>query len=270
MNTAKKRRPRKARPPPAPSRDLAVIGAEKWDWESLFMSVLGPDPSTRLVLVAIRMRLNAEFGLTAWPGQPYIAKLTGLKERAVRTHIAMAEHAGWITVRKRYNGSSIYTPTVPDDLVEFIKSKPWDVDPTWERPANLAKAARKVCNAHVTIAREIERPADIAKAPANLAKAPANNDIATGNICQSDRQIQPPKQLSKQLLKQLEKQLPNVQSQKATATRVPRYQVDKVEADRLDRLDLANHFMVTHRNWPRLQVAQRFAVHIDDLADAPQ
>ncbi len=244
-----------------------IEGAEKRDWESLFMSVLGPDPSTRLVLVAIRMRLNAEKGLTAWPGQPYIAKLTGLKERAVRTHIASAARGGWITIRKRYNGSSVYTPTVPDDLVEFIKSKPWD-DPKWERPANIADRSKPQRPANIADRKQSAMTGDD-QTPADIAKAPANNAPATGNICQSDRQIQPPKLLSKQLLKRLEKQLPKVESQKPTATRGPRYTVDKVEADRLDRIDRANYFMVIHRNWPRLQVAQRFAVHIDDLQEMP-
>jgi Helix-turn-helix domain len=195
-----------------------IEGADRWQWEDMFISRLGPHPSTRLVLVVIRKNLNKAKGWTAWPSQETIAELTGLKERAVRTHIAKAADAGWITVRRRYNGSSILTAAIPDDLVEFIKSKPWDDDPTWERPADIAARSKRerpaniAARKHVTLSSEIQRPADIAKAPAIFAEAPAINDRATGNICQSDRHGLPPNSLENSLLNPIENPLPIVVS----------------------------------------------------------
>jgi DNA-binding transcriptional ArsR family regulator len=47
---------------------------------------------------------------TCWPGQDLLARQAGLSTRQIREHLKTLEDAGWITVRRRRNNSSIYRP----------------------------------------------------------------------------------------------------------------------------------------------------------------
>ncbi|NDD83417.1 helix-turn-helix domain-containing protein [bacterium] len=70
-----------------------------WSWrQAIFESQLSA--TTKLVLAALGSHLN-DMGDAMFPSQQRLAKLCSLSERAVITHLAIAEQAGWLRTRKR-------------------------------------------------------------------------------------------------------------------------------------------------------------------------
>lgn len=69
-------------------------------WRSYVASATGPtSPVTRLLLLTLGLHMN-EKGGSCFPSTKTLAEETGLSERAVCTHLALAEKEGWI-VRKQ-------------------------------------------------------------------------------------------------------------------------------------------------------------------------
>lgn len=158
----------------------------RWEWRDLFASDVGPpDPSTRLVLFVLAIYMN-EHGEKCFPSQQTIAARTGLSERSVRNHLQAAEKLGWLKIYLRPRKgqswfSHEYMPTIPRALAKLIKSKPWLVNPAWERPANSAGSSPE----------KAQHPANGAQRPATLTEHPANDDTTPGNLRHDTRQPLP-------------------------------------------------------------------------------
>lgn len=82
-----------------------------------------PDSTTRLVLLALALRMDREG--RAFPSQKHLAEMTGLGRKCVGVHLGKAIKAGWLLLRKRRGPASgherneyqLYWPLVvdPDD-----------------------------------------------------------------------------------------------------------------------------------------------------------
>ena len=151
-----------------------AIEIERWQWRELFASEHGPaDAGTRLVLFVIALHMN-ENGENAFPSQALVATRTGLSERSVRRHLAHAEKTGWLQrFERRRPGRayfvSQYVATIPDHLAPLCSDKPWEIDPSWRRPANLAGCDGETVDKSPPKA---EHPANGARRAANLAATP--------------------------------------------------------------------------------------------------
>lgn len=110
---------------------------DRWKWLQMIASEQGPpDPTTRHVLITLSLHMNQQ-GERAWPSQKLLAQRTGLSERAVRTHLHLAERTGWVKVyAKRPAGTkgwrlNEYVACAPA-AVE-LPTYPWEDDSTWQR-----------------------------------------------------------------------------------------------------------------------------------------
>jgi len=72
-------------------RDSQVL----FKWRASFMSTNGPPSTTRYVLLALSRYMDPD-GTGAFPSIATLAKDTGLSQRAVKTHLALAVELGWI------------------------------------------------------------------------------------------------------------------------------------------------------------------------------
>jgi hypothetical protein len=175
-----------------------TLECERWQWRVLLASEHGPtNPSTRLVLFVLSLHMN-QVGDNAFPSQQLIAKRSGLSERSVRRHLALAEKAGWINVyQKSRKGQAWfvheYVATIPDDLAQYCTSKPWEDDPQWQRADNSAGRSRDSKPNHpdnsagcsdsgnADAMRDAERhPANCAQRAANLSERAAENGTTPG------------------------------------------------------------------------------------------
>jgi hypothetical protein len=196
---------------------VTALECERWQWRELIASENGPsDPSTRLVLFVLSLHMNQR-GENAFPAQKLIAIRAGLSERSVRTHLNLAADAGWLRICKKAQKGQAwfvheYVATIPDRLAELRTSKPWEDDPTWERPANPA-GRRKGRKSGLRAANGAERPAI-------LAERPANDDTTGGNLRHDARQGLPTNSSLKSSLNLRINHPRNVQQQ-AAAPRVP-------------------------------------------------
>jgi hypothetical protein len=167
-----------------------ALECERWQWRELVASEHGPsDPSTRLVLFVLSLHMNQD-GINAWPSQALIAKRTGLSERSVRTHVALAEKAEFLSIyQKRQPGKAWfvheYVAVIPDRLEQFCTSKPWEVDPDYRRPA---KSAGRKPLAVDKSGRLPARAANGAERPATDAPRAAIDDTTPGNLRHNARQ----------------------------------------------------------------------------------
>lgn len=127
-------------------REVERVETERWRWLQAIASEQGPrDPVTRLVLMTLSLHMNQK-GDNAWPAQSTLAKRSGLSERCVRTHLHLADAAGWLSVYdKRPAGKGWrrreYVATVPADLLEELKAHPWEQDSDWRRAEQDAAPA---------------------------------------------------------------------------------------------------------------------------------
>jgi hypothetical protein len=92
-------------------RDVRQVGdvpgaVESWDWRHRVASEEGPKhATTRHVLLTLSLHMG-KHGDHAFPSQEHLAKRTGMSVRSVRTHLKIAEDAGWIIrVPRRPTGS---------------------------------------------------------------------------------------------------------------------------------------------------------------------
>lgn len=77
-------------------------------------------PATFTVAFAINRRFNREtFDKTgecvAWPGRQEVGELTGQKLRQITAHIQSLRDAGYLTVKRRFNGASRYGLSLPNE-----------------------------------------------------------------------------------------------------------------------------------------------------------
>lgn len=88
-------------------------------WRSIVASAAGPkSPVTRHVLLTLSLHMN-EKGESCFPSTKTLANETGLSERAVCTHLALAAEEGWIDRQLvGYRGQKWarmeYSPTIPN------------------------------------------------------------------------------------------------------------------------------------------------------------
>jgi len=157
-----------------------ALECERWQWRELIASEHGPaNPSTRLVLLVLALHMNQD-GANAFPSQQLIATRSGLSVRSVRTHLALAAAAQWVRIyQKRRSGQNWfiheYVATIPDELADRCKSKPWEDDPTSQRAENSAG-----------------RSDSEQRHPANSARRAAIDDTTSGNLRHNARQPLPP------------------------------------------------------------------------------
>jgi hypothetical protein len=69
-------------------------------WRRTVASVRGPAPVTRHLLLTLSIYMDAEGG-SCYPTTRELAVATGLSERSVCTHLALADEAGWVERRLR-------------------------------------------------------------------------------------------------------------------------------------------------------------------------
>jgi len=127
-----------------------------------------------------------EFGESAFPSQATIAKRSGLSERAVRTHLEIAEREGWIEVFQRRRDKQAwfvheYVATIPERLEHLVKAGEWESDPTYQRPER--RSAR--------VDKSGQRPANGAERPERGSATPgtsfhnARHDVPTNSSSNS-------------------------------------------------------------------------------------
>jgi DNA-binding transcriptional ArsR family regulator len=88
----------------------------------------GLPTGTRTVCWAIASFANNDTG-RAFPTVRAIAEATGLSQPVVSKHTSLAESGGYLHKERRFNGSIIYTITVPPlDVDEVIESLAEDVE----------------------------------------------------------------------------------------------------------------------------------------------
>jgi hypothetical protein len=89
-----------------------------FEWRDAIRSARGPsNPTTRLVLLNLSLWINPG-EMSCYPSQETQARQTGLSLRAVKHHLQLADHGGWIyRSKKRTRGKqwalSFYEPTIP-------------------------------------------------------------------------------------------------------------------------------------------------------------
>jgi hypothetical protein len=156
------------------------IECSRWDWQALFASEHGPDPTTRHVLHVVAMHLFGE-QKSAFPGQERIAVFTGLTSRAVRAHLALAEKGQWLKIkpnkRRGKNGYwNTYLPTIPRRLARHLTNSRPEPGSTREdlRPEPCSTRNPR---------------------PEPGSRRPENDDTTTGNSRRHDRNDVPPNQV---------------------------------------------------------------------------
>ena len=107
-------------------------------WRQSIASERGPrNPQTRYVLLVLSLHMKSD-GTGAWPSQRHLAARSGLNERVVRRHLALAERGGWLArLDAGRNGQgwrlTKYEAAAPDDVAAELPERPWGADPTWRR-----------------------------------------------------------------------------------------------------------------------------------------
>jgi biotin operon repressor len=155
-----------------------AIECDRWEWRDLFASEHGPPlPTTRLVLFVISIYMNPS-GKNAFLGQALIASRTGLSERAVGKHIALAKEAGWLTIHKRHREGQAwyglqYAAAIPDTVVIHRKKKPWAKDSQPGRPE--PGAGRQAKRPEPGAGRHGERPERNDRRPAQNGTTTSTN-----------------------------------------------------------------------------------------------
>lgn len=89
-------------------------------WRNLLASEEGPPSTTRLVLLALSLRMDTD-GASCFPSVRSICVMTGLSNRAVIDHLDRAEREGWIRRESAGRGGQgwrrhRYTPLIPAHL----------------------------------------------------------------------------------------------------------------------------------------------------------
>lgn len=164
---------------------------DKWEWLDLLASEHGPqDPSTRLVLFVLSLHMSPA-GERCFPSQKLIATRSALSERSVRVHLGLAEAGGWIGIyRKRRPGQAWfvneYVATIPKELADLVKEKPWVEDPGYQRPAESAGDTRQ------DLPPVSQHPANGAGHPADNVEHPAEFASTGGSLRHDTRQDLPP------------------------------------------------------------------------------
>lgn len=175
------------------------IECDRWNWCRIVASEHGPASSTtRHVLLTLALHMN-EHGQGAWPSQKKLATESGLSERTVREHLALAEAQSWIAVHQRRRPQQAwfvheYVATIPAELESLVKVAPWETDPTWQRPAgDSARSGERPAGA---AGRSGQRAAgDSARSgqrAANDAQRPAGDSGTGGSSPHNARQELPP------------------------------------------------------------------------------
>lgn len=100
---------------------------DRFDWERLVREI-GMPPMTKLVALTLATYANGD-GTRAHPGETKLAAAVGIKERAVRNHIAILRDLGLIK-RVSRGGSrlrlaDVYELHVPDDLLDRLDRHGW-------------------------------------------------------------------------------------------------------------------------------------------------
>lgn len=170
---------------------------DRYEWCDLIASEHGPpDPSTRLVLFVLSLHMNRQ-GENAFPSQKKIAVRSALSERSVRTHLDHAVKGGWLRISQKPRKSGHawfvheYTPTIPEALIDHCAGKPWEQDPTWQRPADSAGSSNRQGS---QAPREPlpktnpQHPANYTEQAATVAQQAANGDRTPGKIFRNTRQ----------------------------------------------------------------------------------
>jgi hypothetical protein len=112
-------------------------------WRQSIASRRGPaNPQTRYVLLVLSLHMRPD-GTNAWPSQRHLAVRSGLNERVVRRHLALAERTGWLTrLDAGRNGQgwrlTKYEAAVPDEVCAELPERPWEADPTWRREDSVS------------------------------------------------------------------------------------------------------------------------------------
>lgn len=138
-----------------------VAECDRWNWRELVASEHGPaSPTTRHVLLTLSLHMN-EHGESCFPSQELLAKRTGLSERAVRTHLDLAEKQGFIAVFQRRRDKKAwfiheYVATIPAGLDELRKPAPWEEDPKWQRAERPSARSPSQSQRPATGARQAE------------------------------------------------------------------------------------------------------------------
>ena len=98
----------------------------KHEWLDLVEDASGLKAPTRHLLLSLGRRMEAD-GSSCYPSTRTIAQRTGLSERTVCTHLAIAEAAGWLKRSARGRGAGRawrgheYRPGVPRDVLKEIQ-----------------------------------------------------------------------------------------------------------------------------------------------------
>jgi hypothetical protein len=128
-------------------------------------------------------------GKDCFPSQPRIARQTALSERAVRTHLKIAQCAGWLKIgtRKREGNKTwfvynVYTPTIPEANRAAVYLKPGRRVPSYLRHAERGAGCMDGEQAAPTARCPEHADADVLPEP--LAET-------TGTSCQNPRQDVP-------------------------------------------------------------------------------
>lgn len=150
-----------------------AVDCDRWNWRELLASEDSHlPPTTRLVLLTLSLHMNVH-GANAWPSQELLAKRTGLSERAIREHLAIAQKQDWIQITQRRRPgqawfSHQYFPMIPAALAEKVKAASCQHDPKWERPERGS-------------ARSPQHPANGARHPEPRSSTPGTSFLNTRN-----------------------------------------------------------------------------------------
>lgn len=163
----------------------------KWQWRSIVLSKFGPpDPSTRLVLVAIAQHMW-KGKQSAFPGQQLIAECSGLSVRSVQVHLDIASSKRWIRIKERKRRGQVgvrneYFPLIPKRAL-----KRWEL---YEESAYRQRENSARSQGEESAPREVPQRADDAAQHADSASP-------TRRFCKSDTQNLRTKQDINQVLK---------------------------------------------------------------------
>ena len=119
-----------------------------WTWRHAIIKSSLPS-TTRLVLLTLACHVN-DAGEDAYPSTKTLAKETGLSERAVCTHLDLAEAQGWFVVRKHgYGGQKWkrhqYYPCIPEGFeVAADVQEGAEGDSVPSKPSRQKKALKEV------------------------------------------------------------------------------------------------------------------------------
>jgi hypothetical protein len=144
-----------------------------WTWRHAIIKSTLP-PTTRHVLLTLACHLN-DLGEDCFPSTLMLAEETGLSERSVCTHLAVAAERGWFVVRKHGYGKQKwarheYLPRIPEGFEVPVPSE----GGTEVRSAPSRKGKDKKA------LKDVQYPVDKGTEPASVPQKKALNVVPEG------------------------------------------------------------------------------------------